>query len=581
MIDRGKPDTLSTSPPPRASERPWMRPATILAQDPSLTRRGSPVFATIQIPAEDLASGPRGYRVHAIDYDATRNVLYPSLPEQTDQSKDPFDGATAAVLGDPSFHAWNTYALAMRTLARFEFALGRRVCWGFKGHVLKIAPHAFADPNAFFDPDKEALLFGYFTGSSGQTVHTALSHDIVVHETTHAILAGLRSRYLRPSSPDQAAFHEGFADVVALLSVFSLPEVVGLLLDSEKAAAETPRGMVRSSAVTRAQIRRSRLFDLAEQMGMELPGSPGRALRRSLLLAPEKVDFESEEYLEPHARGEVLVACVLTAFAEVWNQRLEALRKARPEYLDRERVAEEGAKAASHLLTMCVRALDYLPPAHVTFPDYLTALLTADGEIQPDDSKYAYRGHLIESFARFKIRPVTDSGIWSRPGGSPDLERSHFESLTRDPIEVFRFIWDNRTLLKLHPSAYTEVLSVRPCWRIAPDGFVLRETIAEYVQILKVQADELGKGALARIDPVEGLEPWMPIYLEGGTTLVFDEYGRLKFQVGTGVASESQSARLRYLNSMDALRASKPRFSFSALHRSKALGIPARRADVW
>ena len=38
------------------------------------------------------------------------------------------------LLDDPRFHARNVYAIMMRILARFEFALGRRVAWGSAGH---------------------------------------------------------------------------------------------------------------------------------------------------------------------------------------------------------------------------------------------------------------------------------------------------------------------------------------------------------------------------------------------------------------------------------------------------------------
>ncbi len=66
------------------------------------------------------------------------------------------------LLANPAFHGQNIYALVMRTLARFEYALGRRVHWGFDGHQLHVAPHAFVDANAFYSREDRALIFGYF-----------------------------------------------------------------------------------------------------------------------------------------------------------------------------------------------------------------------------------------------------------------------------------------------------------------------------------------------------------------------------------------------------------------------------------
>src|SRR5207237_10528988 len=59
----------------------------------------------------------------------------------------------------------------------------------------------------------------------GRTVFTALSHDIIAHETTHALLDGLHRYLTEPSNPDVFAFHEALADVVALFQHFTHTEV--------------------------------------------------------------------------------------------------------------------------------------------------------------------------------------------------------------------------------------------------------------------------------------------------------------------------------------------------------------------
>ena len=58
----------------------------------------------------------------------------------------------------------------------------------------------------------------------GSVVFTAVSHDIVAHETTHALLDGLHRRYREATNVDVLAFHEAFADIVALFQHFTMPE---------------------------------------------------------------------------------------------------------------------------------------------------------------------------------------------------------------------------------------------------------------------------------------------------------------------------------------------------------------------
>ncbi|MBK8151393.1 MAG: hypothetical protein IPK58_25165 [Acidobacteria bacterium] len=197
---------------------------------------------------------------------------------------------------------------------------------------------------------------------------------------------------------------------------------------------------------------------------------------------------------------------------------------------------------------MAIRALDYTPPTDICFADYLSALLTADRETVPDDTRYHYRDRLKESFKKYGIEPNSNTldGTWDIPLNNFSYERTHFESLVRDPTEVFRFLWDNRVALGIDERAYTRVQSVRPCLRIAPDGFGLRETVAEYVQLTRVRADEL-----QQLFPPIGKPPTMPknveVTLYGGGTLIFDEYGRIKYHIYNRIFSQLQAERIEYL----------------------------------
>ena len=571
---------------------PTTRRLTIIAQDPSIKIDGHILTAEVEIPAEELAPGPCGYRVNVVDYDSTANILYdeaifPALrgeayedPYGLEDRQRPPAGYDKRLLADPRFHAQNAYAIVMRTLARFEFALGRRVCWGCDGHQIHVAPHAFADANAFYSREDRGIFFGYFTGRDGQPIFTSLSHDVIAHETTHALLDGLRSRYMEPSSPDQAAFHEGFADVVALLSIFSLPEVVGALLDLGPGAGGS---LIDKKRLTRKALSKSVLLGLADQMGSELSGVRGKALRNSVELTRGKNYASMPEFQEPHRRGELIVAAMMNAFLAIWLARLEKIGFLRPGKRDKSLVVEEAALVANHLLTMAIRAIDYCPPVDLTFSDYLSALLTIDREVVPDDTKYGYREALLDNFRAYGIEQAEHAGTdgtWARFDKPLVYSRTRFDSMLRDREEVFRFIWENRGKngLEIHKDGYVEVQSVRPCTRIGPDGFVLRETVAEYVQILTLRAEELP--AALNITPPDSIPGWRRLRIFGGGALIFDEYGQLKYQVRNSIEdAKRQQRRLDYLAEIgffesepEPRQAAPPVSPFAQMHLTRATG---------
>ena len=161
------------------------------------------------------------------------------------------------------------------------------------------------------------MLFGYFCTRRRRhrpgarlTVFTCLSHDIIAHETTHAILDGMHRRFNEPSNPDVLAFHEAFADLVALFQHFSLPNVL--------------RHQI---AATRGDLAsQNRLGELAQQFGQAI-GKRG-ALRSAIGQVDEKTGEwtpatpDPDAYrrdMEPHTRGALLVAAVFDAFLRCKN----------------------------------------------------------------------------------------------------------------------------------------------------------------------------------------------------------------------------------------------------------------------
>ena len=256
------------------------------------------------------------------------------------------------------------------------------------------------------------------------------------------------------------------------------------LLASGAEQEDIESGNVSSELVSIEALRHSLLLGLAEQLGDEINTVRGQPLRQSLLIKPSPKYLKDSSFEEPHRRGEILVAAVLNAFVHMFDARVKSLDPTNQGQYNLSRVVEEAAKASQHLMTIVIRALDYCMPVHLTFSDYLSALMTSDAEIVGDDTAYHYRAHLLRSFAAFGIVPASTENSAIEGGWIGCFElamglnysRTHFGSFHTNAEEVYRFIWENRELLDISEDVYTRVIDVRPCLRITPEGFPISST---------------------------------------------------------------------------------------------------------
>jgi hypothetical protein len=453
--------------------RPSQRKLRVFAFDPqaSLSVDTAPINnALVALPWEQdwedkLEKGPVNEYIEVVDYDPVSGCFYPPV-DLNDPHLLAQDGLPPSD-GNPQFHQQMVFAVAMKTIRAFERALGRPVFWmrenaqpiapetadkaagkppekaeaegGNTARLrreyvrrLRIYPHALRGANAYYSPQKAALMFGYFRGkhsrdgTGGGWVFTCLSQDIVAHETTHAILHGMWPRSIEASNPDTLAFHEAFADIVALLQHFSAPHIVAHQLTRSG-------GCLRSKGL---------LTGLAQQFGhatgrdgplrfaLDMVIKEQELLEEGKTLAPDR----NADVIQPHQRGQILVAAVFDTFVSIYDQRtadlfrLAGIARGSSGNLPHDLVArltDEAVKTADQVLRMCIRGLDYLPPVDVMFGDYLRAIVTADTELVPDDPRH-YRTAFAEAFRKRGIAIDTghfsspDSLMWDEPEPFPD-----------------------------------------------------------------------------------------------------------------------------------------------------------------
>jgi hypothetical protein len=521
---------------------PETRPLKCYAFDPSQGKYfGNEMILSVKY--EKLLPGPISERVAVIDYDGENRKFY--TPVDLDNPNLLIRSGLNPSESDPRFHQQMVYAVVSETIQNFEAALGRRIRWRLderlpdeNGNIapgprpgdikrLNLYPHAMVSANAAYSPSAKGILFGYFRASTldpgrnlpGQTVFTCLSHDIIVHETTHAILDGIRTYFSERTSPEVAAFHEAFADIAALFRHFSHKEALqdtiertgGLLYQFH---LEPNAALSEGKATIQVQKPEDNpLIGLAQQFG-EARGT-GKALRSALSELPDPKKIQDPN-LEPHERGGILVAAVFDAYFTVYLRQtadLFRLYRAAGNLQTTEvsgpfanLLVKAASKTANILFKICVRAIDYCPAVDITFGDYLRALITSDRDNHPADA-LGIRDALMQAFRLRGILPddaqyfSEESVSWSpvKAGELPEFEDLIFgdpNGLTRDEKnhngKVLReYARKNAIRLGFNPDPERtiSVPSFHPAFRLTPDGSMRIDMIVEMAQRADIPYD--------------------------------------------------------------------------------------------
>jgi hypothetical protein len=356
------------------------------------------------------------------------------------------------------------------------------------------------------------------------------------------------------------------------------------------------------------------MADLAQQFVEALNRS--MALRSAIGVDPAVTNYASAT--EPHERGSILVAAVFSAFLMIYQRRIDDLLRIatggsgvlhpgaiHPDLVGR--LAHEASKSASHVLEICIRALDYCPPVDITFSDYLRALITADADLVGVD-KYGYRVAFLEAFGARGIYPdevrtlSVESLRWSSPQKQPrglgkflrgpqkylDPKKFGRESLnfdwTRNEDRHGAYKAGQLNAAMLHewlvdPTNLTpqlaesfglnrterghqstagfwfdrtgrptfEVHSVRPAYRVAPDADIKTDVIAVITQRRRVAIDPNDPP-----DPNEPEDLDKTFWFRGGCTLIIDpanDEEPIRYAIRKDVMNETRLARQRaFLN---------------------------------
>ena len=318
-------------------------------QDPAVSGPSEESVATADIG--DRLSGPRvgvvtgrgEFRARA---DNDGNYLYPP--------------------GSPKFNQVQSFVTAQKTLDLLQDYADRRIDWAFEGDELGVIPHAGEGKNAYYARWNQSVAFYSFDSKPlGRRVHTAVSSDVVSHETGHAILDGLKPEWGKTFDKETKATHEAIGDCSAMLLALSRPE-------NRKDALEKTGGDLRKDNC---------ISSIAEEFGEAVrlanrdPNDDRPYLRNannSFQYRPpsELPNDGSREELssEPHSFCQVFTRAFYNGVVNVYEEKVA-------QGLERETALEQAGQVMGRALA---RGLTMASPNRSRYADVALAMLRAE-----------------------------------------------------------------------------------------------------------------------------------------------------------------------------------------------------------
>lgn len=471
--------------------------------------------------------GPVTKRVAILNFDSETGELSPGVPFQRPAKGE--DVARYAIknqndLNSLDFNQVSVFATILKTMYMFEEAdtLGRPLTWAFNGPQLLVIPRAGEWANAFYERETHSLQFFHFQPETNpdKPVFTSLSHDIVCHESGHAILDGISPDLYNCISPQALALHEAIADLTAL--------AMALRSDSlRRAVLQQTGGDLKG---------RTAFSRVAEEFGRARdPESESlRSLFNERTLDPKdesKDAFGKPNRVaryEPHDLSEVLSGAFYSVLVKIFESNKQKKDPAGKPRFDLDTAIWA---AAERFKRMIFRALDYLPPGEVSFADYGRAIIASDQASHPDEKQQ--RQWICEEFVKRHMVSSEDALKVETNFAARELANIDLQTLADSDWAAYEFANNNRKFLGIPEGIH---FRVRP--RLdANKRYVRGVEQQDYVRelIFKVSWDYKEPNHLGQFFPEER-------QITVGTTLAIDWQTKRVRAIVTSDFSERPSA---------------------------------------